>query len=74
MSTKPATYIICESCGAAHSLTAEQTQSVDPNGRGHQAIDLPCSTCGFTGATHGADSSGTEALRQIAERENGIAG
>ena len=74
MSTKPATYIVCEHCGAQQSLTGEQTQSVDPNGRGHQAADLPCATCGFTGATHGVESRGTEALRQIAERENGIAG
>ena len=74
MGTKPTTYIICEHCGAAQWLTADQTQSVDPNGRGHQAIDLPCATCGLTGATHTADSGGTEALRQIAERENGFAG
>jgi len=74
MSTKPATYIVCEHCGAAQSLTGEQAQNVDPNGRGHQAIDLPCATCGFTGATHTADARGTDALRQISERENGIAG
>ena len=74
MSTKPATYIVCEHCGAPQSLTAEQSQNVDPNGRGHQAVDLPCATCGFTGATHTADSRGTDSLRQISERENGIAG
>jgi hypothetical protein len=75
MSTKPSTYIVCDHCGSLQSLTGEQAQGVDADGRSHRAMDLPCSNCGRPGATSATGSEGgPDSLRQITERENGLAG
>ena len=74
MTTKPSTYIVCDHCGSVQSLTPESAHGVDSDGRAHQAMDLPCSACGRPGATTTtAELGGTDALRRISERENGLA-
>jgi hypothetical protein len=73
MTTKATTYIVCDHCGSVQSLTPESSHGVDPDGRAHQAMDLPCSACGRPGATTSTEPAGTDALRRISERENGLA-
>jgi hypothetical protein len=74
MTTRPITYIVCDHCGFAQTITGEQAQGVEADGRSHRAMDLPCTQCGRPGATASRADGGTDTLRQISERENGIAG
>ena len=74
MTTRPITYIVCEHCGGTQPFSADSTPGAQSEGRAHHVMDVPCSHCGSVGATRSVDADGPETLRQIAEREDGIAG